>query len=89
MPMLDDRSPEVRWTAAKVLGRLAERRAVAPLISRLTDEAAEVRRQAALGLGYLGDPAARDALARAAIGDSSGSVRSAASYALGLLGKGG
>jgi HEAT repeat protein len=88
MPMLDDPWPEVRWTAAKVLGRLAERQAVAPLISRLTDDTAEVRKQAALGLGYLGDPAARDALARAAKRDSSGSVRTAASYALALLGGG-
>jgi len=86
-PMLDDPSPEVRWTAAKVLGRLADRRAVAPLIARLSDETAEVRRQAALGLGYLGDPAARDALARTAERDSSESVRTAASYALELLGK--
>ena len=88
MPLLDDPSPEVRWTAAKVLGRLAERRAVAPLIARLSDGTAEVRRQAALGLGYLGDPAARDALARAEKGDPSRSVRTAASYAWELLGKG-
>jgi HEAT repeat protein len=87
MPMLEDPSPEVRWTAAKILGRLAERRAVGPLISRLSDETAEVRKQAALGLGYLGDPAARDALAQVAEGDSSGPVRTAASYALELLGK--
>ena len=53
IPMLRDPVPEVRWTAANALGRVADSAAMSPLVVRLQDEYGEVRRQAALSLGYL------------------------------------
>ena len=59
---LRDPAPEMRWTAAMVLGRLGEPRAEDALIAALGDPHGEVRRQAAASLGYLGATKARPAL---------------------------
>ena len=85
LPALRDAVPEVRWTAAMALGRLAHRGAVGPLIERLTDEFAEVRRQAALALGYIAAPEANLPLAQLAINEPVASVREAALYAMDRL----
>ena len=85
MPMLGDPVPEVRWTAASALGRIADPDAVFPLRIALTDAFGEVRRQAALSLGYLGRETAREALLELATRDPVAAVREAAAYAAGLL----
>ena len=85
IPMLGDPVPEVRWTAASALGRIADSVAVSSLTTALADEFGEVRRQAALSLGYLGEETARDALLALATGDPVAAVREAAVYAAGLL----
>ena len=72
--------------ASSALGRLADRRAVTPLIERLSDRHAQVRRLAAESLGYLADPAAIAPLRQRAAGDDSRAVRKAAGFALSLLG---
>ena len=68
-----------------VLGRLDAPGAVEPLIVSLSDPHGEVRRQAVLSLGYLGDRRAREALIKLASDDPAGQVRAAAAYAVGLL----
>ena len=83
--VLYDPVPEVRWTAASVLGRIGDPATVSPLTAMLADEYGEVRRQAALALGYLGSMEARDALLGLASGDPDQAVREAAAYAAGLL----
>ena len=70
-----------------VLGRLQDLNAVEPLIEGLTYINTEVRRQAALSLGYLGDRRAYDGLSRLAENDGSENVRIAAAYSLQLLEK--
>ena len=85
VPMLRDPVPEVRWTAANALGRVADPTAISPLAEVLADEYGEVRRQAALSLGYLGAETAREALLGLASGDPVAAVREAAAYAAGLL----
>ena len=67
------------------LGRLRHAGAVDALIERLGDEFGEVRRQAALALGYIGEPAASLPLAQLAIDEPVASVREAALYAMDLL----
>ncbi|HYX93184.1 MAG TPA: HEAT repeat domain-containing protein, partial [Myxococcaceae bacterium] len=71
--------------AARLLGRLATREAVQPLLDLLDDPAAVGRREALLALGRIGDPAAADAVARD-LSHESPDVRAAAAEALGLLG---
>lgn len=83
--MLSDSSPEVRWTAASVLGRLHDHTSEAPLRVALGDEHAQVRKQAALGLGYLHATSAIGDLKALANKDSSEQVRKAAAYAISLL----
>ena len=78
---------EVRWTAASVLGRLGDAKAVGPLIERLSDINSEVRRQAALSLGYLGDRRAYNELVRLAREDKSKNVQAASAYSLQLFAK--
>ncbi len=57
-----DSSPAVRQLVATVLSRNAEPRWTETLIKLLNDEDQEVARQAAPGLGKIGDKAARDPL---------------------------
>ncbi len=57
-----DESPSVRQLVATVLSRNAEPRWTATLIKLLEDSDPEVARQAAPGLGKIGDKAARDPL---------------------------
>lgn len=57
------------------------------LLPGLTDADAAVRRQAAYSLGYVRDPAAVTALARALATDASPQVRKAAAWALGEIGQ--
>ncbi|MGQ0665084.1 MAG: HEAT repeat domain-containing protein [Pseudomonadota bacterium] len=85
LPRLDDEAAEVRWEAAFVLGRLADRQAIEPLKARLVDPHPEVRRQAALGLAYLGAREAMPALSTLAREDPSEAVRAAAAAALAAL----
>ena len=68
-----------------MLGRLKERQAAGPLKERLTDGHAEVRKQAALALGYLGAQDAEPDLRRLAERDAAHSVREAALQALAAL----
>ena len=56
--LLTDRSYPVRVQAAMVLGKLKDRRGVAPLIAALRDKEAAVRVVAASALGKLGDASA-------------------------------
>ena len=57
----------VRFEAAKSLGRIKGPRARNALIEALSDE--EIRRNAALALGKIGDEIAKEALLKAALGD--------------------
>jgi HEAT repeat protein len=59
---------------------------VAPLVARLGDRDPEVRREAALSLGYLGERRAAPSLQALARRDPSDRVREAAAFAAGLLG---
>ena len=80
-----DPSAEVRMTAARVLGLLHDRASAGALLDALNDPHALVRKEAALALGYLAEPAARAPLEALAAGDRSAPVREAAAYALTLL----
>jgi len=73
-----------RWRAARALGAMGDRAAVAPLIAALGDSSGSVRECAADALGALGDASAGDALT-ARLGDASAAVRRAAIAALGKL----
>ena len=80
-----DPSPEVRMTAARVLGLLQDHASAPALLSGLADPRALVRKEAALALGHLRAPAARAPLEALAAGDPAPAVRDAAAYALTLL----
>ncbi|MCY4481007.1 MAG: HEAT repeat domain-containing protein [Rhodospirillales bacterium] len=80
-----DPSADVRMMAARVLGLLHDHASAPALLSALDDAHALVRKEAALALGYLREPAARAALETLAADDRSGAVREAAAYALTLL----
>ena len=58
---LKDEDSEVRWNAAKALGKIGDA-AVAPLIAALKDGDPEVRGNAAKALGEIGDKRAVDPL---------------------------
>ena len=55
---LNDKSPEVRQSAAETFGELEETQAVEPLTSALKDSNADVRLSVALALGMIGDASA-------------------------------
>ncbi len=80
-----DPQPEVRWTAASVLGRLTEGRAEDALRLLLTDVHSEVRRQAVLSLAYLNALGARADITRLAETDPAARVRITAGEALKML----
>ncbi|HEX5574793.1 MAG TPA: HEAT repeat domain-containing protein, partial [Gemmatimonadales bacterium] len=72
---LDDPDDEVRAKAATALGRLGDRRTLAPLLDHLlTDPAPFVRARIAASLGQFGGPEVIDRLVRA-LGDSAWWVR--------------
>jgi len=56
--LLSGGEPVHRWKAAAALGRLADARAVDPLIAALQDDDWRVREKAAWALGRIGDPRA-------------------------------
>src|SRR4029079_6303804 len=60
--MAKDPSPAVRQLVATVLSRHAETKSIDPLITLLGHEDAAISRQAAPGLGKIGDPRARKPL---------------------------
>ena len=82
---LSDKSAEVRWQAAMVLGRGQDGGDIAPLLTATADVYARVRKESALSLGYLGNPAAKPVLTKLAENDADAQVRASASYALNLL----
>ena len=71
--------------AADLLGRLAAKNAVEPLLRQLDDPRSVARREALSALGRIGDVRAADVVARELYHDSA-DVRAAAAEALGLLG---
>lgn len=85
-PLLgSDPSADVRMTAARVLGLLYDRPSAPALLAALADAHALVRKEAALSLGYLREPAARAPLEALTRADRSDTVREAAAYALTLV----
>jgi HEAT repeat protein len=73
-----------RAGAAVALGRIRDRRAVAPLVSALDDEYRFVREKASVALGQIGGPEVVDALMGALAGKSDNFLEAAATT-LGLL----
>jgi HEAT repeat protein len=74
--------PEVRSRAAEALGQLKATEAVEPLTESLTGMVWNVRYQAVIALGRIGDPAARDAVEQVVRYDPNFSVRAVAREAL-------
>ena len=72
--VLDDPDPAVRAGARMALGLTRSNRAVRPVIGLLANSDADVRRKAAVALGWLGNDYAEDALL-AALEDKSPAVR--------------
>jgi HEAT repeat protein len=83
--MLNDRSAEVRWMAARVLGRSGVESASETLIRSLADTNAQVRLESALALGYLNAAAAKMKLSELASKDPDSRVQEAALYAASLI----
>lgn len=82
---LQSGDPHIRLTAVGELSRLADARAVEPLISALNDPDADVRRAAVTALGWLKDPRGTEPII-ALLSDSDPSVTYHAAQALGLIG---
>ena len=70
--MLKEEDPSRRWKAAEGLARLADERAVDPLIDALSDEDWRVRQKAAWALGQIGDQRALLPLRRALLHEPEG-----------------
>jgi HEAT repeat protein len=85
VPLLKHDIAEVRWSAASVLGRIGGDGVVKALMVSLQDPQAEVRRQAALGLGYQKAAPARLALLRLTQAEPNSQVGQAARFALSLI----
>ncbi|MHC4645166.1 MAG: leucine-rich repeat domain-containing protein [Planctomycetota bacterium] len=81
---LKDESPDVRESAAYILGSIADVRAAGPLIEALRDEEPAVRDAAAVGLGQIKDARALEPLT-AALSDYDQGVRESAAAALELI----
>ena len=82
--LLRDDDLRVRRTAADILGRIADRSAVSPLVSALRDTDAGVRRAALRALAAIGDPNAIPGI-RTVLSDTNAGVRETAASALGRL----
>ncbi len=80
---------KMRVQAALVLGKLADPRAVQPLIKALNDQNKTVRGIAASALGQLGDQSALEPLRELVKRDSDSFVRGQAEKAIAALGAGG
>src|SRR6478752_97158 len=95
---LEDDSDKIRLAAVINLTKLADQKAILPIVKVLgNDSNDEVREAAAVALGRLVDPASKSsiknlavsALKKAEANDSSSRVKQAATKALGALGAGG
>ena len=84
LSVLEESGPESAL-AANLLGRLAAKEAVDPLLRQLEDPRSGARREALIALGHIRDVRAAEAVARELYHDSS-DVRAAAAEALGVLG---
>jgi cyclophilin family peptidyl-prolyl cis-trans isomerase/HEAT repeat protein len=81
---LESRNPTVRMFAVRALGRIADRSAIAPLQSALSDSVLRVRAEAAFALGEIGDTTAS---VINALGELTRGSDEAAAEALAALGK--
>src|SRR5207253_7067987 len=81
-----EKDREARAAAVTALGQLGDQSAVEPLIGRLADRDAFVRREAARALGLLHARPAIGALVDRLGRDEEGEVRRQAAHALGLIG---
>jgi HEAT repeat protein len=84
-PLLEHERPQVRATAAELVGLLDVSGNAGPLVARLRDPAPAVRAAAAVALVRVADESATQALL-AALGDEDPTVRAAAATALGAIG---
>jgi HEAT repeat protein len=82
---LRDEAAEVRWTAARVLGRMKAAGSSGALMQALDDENAQVRLESVTALGYINARQAKAELARLAASDPDLKVRQAAVYAASLV----
>jgi HEAT repeat protein len=82
--LLDDKDPQIRKNAARVLGRSGNKSSVRALTKAMKDPENEVRRAAVTALGAIKDPEAVDTLI-AALKDPWWFVRSEAAEALGKI----
>jgi len=85
LPLLGDPEPEVRATAAELIGLLGDAGDAERLGARLEDSSGSVRRQAAIALGRLGAGSAVEGL-KDALADPAPGVREGAAEALGSIG---
>jgi HEAT repeat protein len=84
---LNDKSPEVRQSAAEMFGELEEAQAIEPLTSALKDSNADVRLSVALALGMIGDASATASLVYALNDEQDDTVRGALETALDMIKK--
>jgi HEAT repeat protein len=75
---LKDKDPGLRATAAWALGRMGGKQAVAALAAALQDEVADVRLDAVIGLGRIGQPALQELIGAMTNRDASVRQRAAA-----------
>jgi HEAT repeat protein len=85
VPLLARADPEVRATAAELIGLLGGAGEEEHLIGRLADTSSVVRRRAAIALSRIGAADSYDGL-DGTLGDRAAPVRAAAAEALGLIG---
>lgn len=87
IPLLQHADADVRWNAARTLGKIRAVEALGPLLAALQDEHPAVREHAAEALGDLGPPA-KDAIPAliTALADEHPRVRRDAARSLGQLG---
>jgi HEAT repeat protein len=82
---LGDEAAEVRWTAARVLGRMKAAGSSDALMQALDDDNAQVRLESVIALGYINARQAKAELVRLAASDPDLKVRQAAVYAASLV----